>query len=304
MIRATCGDAMRGGAIAHWTTAIVAGLGPLLLILSCNGGVDVGRYVGLSADLVATARARLEPVAAKLPDLARRVELLPSGIPGAAEASASVRDNQAHLDRMRRFLAEVSPRVSSAAEAGSPIDADRALISAEQAFESMLVGLRIDIEASARQVAEVETRAKEVVAAVAGNDMATRLLGVINDRAHPLDKSVWLAVEGITFVARGAELDLAASKPSLDALVEILGAYPAVKLKLAGYTDNSGQPEANRRTSQARADAVRRYLIWAGVDADRLEAEGYGEAYPVCSANDTDECRARNGRLEVGVRAR
>jgi OmpA-OmpF porin, OOP family len=71
-----------------------------------------------------------------------------------------------------------------------------------------------------------------------------------------------------------------------------------VRLKIGGYTDNSGDATANVRLSQARADAVSHELVGMGVGAARLEAEGYGSQHPVAD-NATEEGRARNRRVAL-----
>ena len=52
--------------------------------------------------------------------------------------------------------------------------------------------------------------------------------------------------------------------------------------------------------SRSRADAVKAYLIQKGVDASRLETEGYGPDRPIAS-NSTEQDRAKNRRIEFKI---
>ena len=71
-------------------------------------------------------------------------------------------------------------------------------------------------------------------------------------------------------------------------------------VEIAGYTDNTGDAQANVTLSQQRADAVRNALIKAGVSPDMLVAKGYGSANPVAS-NDSPEGRLYNRRIEYRI---
>ena len=117
---------------------------------------------------------------------------------------------------------------------------------------------------------------------------------------RPVDKTTWFDFDRVTFASSSAELDPGASKAQLDNLKEILTAHPAVRLKIGGYTDSTGNEEANQQLSQARAEAVVAALVDRGVEADRLEAEGYGSQHPVAS-NATPEGRAQNRRMALRV---
>lgn len=69
---------------------------------------------------------------------------------------------------------------------------------------------------------------------------------------------------------------------------------------IKGHTDSRGADEMNRTLSQARAEAVRSYLISQGVGANQLKAVGKGESEPVAS-NDSPEGRANNRRVEMVI---
>jgi OOP family OmpA-OmpF porin len=84
----------------------------------------------------------------------------------------------------------------------------------------------------------------------------------------------------------------------LDEVATVLNQNPElVRVEIQGHTDNRGVPAANRALSQARADAVRDYLVKAGVAAERITARGYGDSRPLVP-NLTDKNRARNRRVE------
>ena len=124
------------------------------------------------------------------------------------------------------------------------------------------------------------------------------LLGFLEDK-KPVDKETWFNFDRTTFASGSAVLD-PSSEAQLNNLAEILKAYSNVKLKIGGYTDNSGDEATNAKLSQERADAVVASLTAKGIAADRLEAEGYGSENPVAS-NDTPEGKAQNRRMALRV---
>ncbi len=75
---------------------------------------------------------------------------------------------------------------------------------------------------------------------------------------------------------------------------------PALRVEIAGHTDNVGGEEYNLKLSQSRAEAVRDYLVKKGIASSRLTAVGYGYSQPV-ESNDTEIGRARNRRTEVRI---
>jgi photosynthetic reaction center cytochrome c subunit len=130
------------------------------------------------------------------------------------------------------------------------------------------------------------------------------LIAFIEDGSKPVDKTTWFDFDRLLFKTGSAELDSDKSQEQLTNIAEILKAYPKVELKVGGYTDNVGNPAANKKLSTDRAKNVAASLTKLGIAAKRLEAEGYGSDNPVCAANDTDECRAQNRRISVRVKAK
>lgn len=116
---------------------------------------------------------------------------------------------------------------------------------------------------------------------------------IVENKEIPI-KSTPIVLENVFFATASAELR-SESKVELDALYELLKTYPTVRILLSGHTDNVGSDADNQQLSQARARAVREYLIQAGIAADRLEAKGFGESQPRYT-NDTNEGRAGNRR--------
>lgn len=88
------------------------------------------------------------------------------------------------------------------------------------------------------------------------------------------------------------------SQKTVDQLVEMLRANPSLKVSIEGHTDNVGSPATNKSLSEARAKAVMKAVVAAGIDAARLSAKGWGQEKPVAD-NKTDEGKAKNRRVEV-----
>jgi len=93
------------------------------------------------------------------------------------------------------------------------------------------------------------------------------------------------------------------SDPTVSNLVAIMKCYPAMKVRLEGYTDSTGDPVANKQLSLNRANAISALLAQGGIDPSRISTDGWGDEKPIAS-NDTEEGRARNRRTELVVISR
>jgi outer membrane protein OmpA-like peptidoglycan-associated protein len=114
--------------------------------------------------------------------------------------------------------------------------------------------------------------------------------------------SVISTAQAIYFKTGSAELDRN-SDPLLKSVADIANRCPSARVEVTGHTDSVGGKEANRQLSASRARAVVAYLVQQGVPAARIESNGYGDTRPI-AANDNEEHRAKNRRIEFRVLAK
>jgi outer membrane protein OmpA-like peptidoglycan-associated protein len=116
--------------------------------------------------------------------------------------------------------------------------------------------------------------------------------------AEPTVGGYVVTLNGLRFRPNQAELQQ--NDPSLDRLAQVLNQYPDRSIRIEGFTDSTGPDELNQKLSEQRAEAVRQALVEKGVDASRIDVEGFGKEHPVAS-NDTAAGRQRNRRVEVVI---
>lgn len=105
--------------------------------------------------------------------------------------------------------------------------------------------------------------------------------------------------EAVLFAFGSADLRPDA-EPALQAAADLLRRHPDAAVEVAGHTDAVGPAEFNRALSQQRAAAVVAWLVAHGIPRSQLRPVGYGATRPV-AANDTDDERRRNRRVELTV---
>jgi outer membrane protein OmpA-like peptidoglycan-associated protein len=121
----------------------------------------------------------------------------------------------------------------------------------------------------------------------------------INLEAEPIESKI--AFKSLEFENGKADI-LESMHQDLDKLANFLIDHPKVNLNISGHTDSQGKEEANLRLSQARADAIKAYLIYQfKIASSRIEAHGYGSSKPIVEEQ-TDEDRKLNRRVEFEIR--
>jgi OOP family OmpA-OmpF porin len=155
------------------------------------------------------------------------------------------------------------------------------------------VSLRGDV-ASEAQRAQI---AGEIAAALDTSFTVNNGLRVAASEQGMLDAA--LADRIIEFESGKATL-ADSGKAILDQMSAVLLRLKDKKVEVIGHTDNAGSRAGNLSLSQARAEAVKAYIVGRGVNADMVAVSGEGPDRPVAD-NRTPEGRARNRRIEFKV---
>ena len=279
-----------GGLNAGSLTSLLASQIPHFT--SVPAGLTTALGIGRFEDLAAPARIVSEPV--------RRVE------PAAASAGSGILKWLLPLLALgvlffgiracRNTGTEIATNLPPASTVTEPVkEAAEAVKDAAVATAKSIYG--IDLGAWVKKMLPngIELNLPEL-------GVEQQLLAFITDASAAIDTDKWFSFDRLEFETGSAVLKPTAQE-QLKNVAEILKAYPNVKVKIGGYTDNTGDDAGNMKLSQERAANTMKELVNLGVAASRLEAEGYGEQFPVAS-NDTEEGRQRNRRIDVRVTAK
>ena len=206
------------------------------------------------------------------------------------------------LEAERARLDAEQARMMSAARAE---DADRAREEAEQAYsreeESARVANQAREEADAAKALAVssataaELSRREADLATEQADSLRRQLE--NLQLRQTESGVVVTLGDVLFESGQSALKQDAQS-SLVEVVDLLQSQPDHKIRIEGHTDSTGDPTANLKLSEQRANKVMESLVALGVDSVRIAAAGMGEDFPIAS-NDTEEGRSQNRRVDV-----
>jgi outer membrane protein OmpA-like peptidoglycan-associated protein len=100
----------------------------------------------------------------------------------------------------------------------------------------------------------------------------------------------------LLFAPYSHEIDTAAQR-WLEHFAHIVERFPSARVRIEAHTDSVGTWDDNMRLSERRAATAREKLLALGFPADRLEAIGFGEQYPL-APNRFNEGRMANRRVE------
>ncbi|MFN8589063.1 MAG: OmpA family protein [Candidatus Eisenbacteria bacterium] len=124
---------------------------------------------------------------------------------------------------------------------------------------------------------------------------------VVTERETELLDTGMIRLQGVNFETGKSDI-LPESFGILDDVGAILRKWPQLQVEVGGHTDSRGAAAANQVLSEARANAVRTYLLqkFPDIQGSQLTAKGYGETKPI-APNSGAANLAKNRRVEFVV---
>jgi outer membrane protein OmpA-like peptidoglycan-associated protein len=228
------------------------------------------------------------------------------------------REREAKIEADRRAHEEAEAQAKIAA-AEAQQQAAQAQAQADEDARRRAAAERAEADALAQQQQAAAQQAQAQAAAAAAQqaahqaeqqrqeainqkeEMRQRLLAQLNQVLQTRDTARGLIVSmpDVLFAFNQHTLKPEA-RERLARISGIVLAYPDLKLEIDGYTDAIGSDDYNQTLSDKRAEAVRDYLVNAGVSMNNVVARGLGKSDPVAD-NTTAAGRQLNRRVEMIV---
>lgn len=145
------------------------------------------------------------------------------------------------------------------------------------------------------QASEIELARREAELANEAAESMRRRLDYLELRET--DRGVVVTLGDVLFESGETNLQSEALT-QLGDVVKLVQGEPDKQIRIEGHTDSTGSASANMRISRLRAEAVRDALVDQGIDANRIQAVGMGEDFPIAS-NESAEGRRQNRRVDV-----
>lgn len=158
------------------------------------------------------------------------------------------------------------------------------------------------IAVTADQNYDLEIKAKGYIAIIepiSGIDIAEKGELIKDFQLTPLSVGETFRLDNIYFETSKFGL-LPESFPQLNQLVETLKQNPSLKIRVEGHTDGAGDFDKNLLLSKNRASSVKDYLVSKGIDANRIEIQGFGATRPASQGKSEQE-KQKNRRVEIAI---
>jgi outer membrane protein OmpA-like peptidoglycan-associated protein len=234
-----------------------------------------------------------------------------------AQRQADILARQQQLDTLRQSLeAEAAARaqrdkqeqeaIAAAQARRQQADAEAAALR-QQAENATQQAQAANVAAQQAQAAaqSAQTQLEETRRQLAQSDAETRRLRIQNELARIAStrseqRGLIVTLNGGILFDTGKTALKPGAKSTLSKIAKQLQTDPSLKISVEGHTDNVGSTATNQSLSEKRANAVRDYLVSAGISGDHITADGKGEGSPIAT-NKTAAGRQQNRRVELVI---
>lgn len=119
----------------------------------------------------------------------------------------------------------------------------------------------------------------------------------VNIELTPLMQNSMVRLNNVFFEFGKSDL-LDISKSEIIRLCKLMNVKPNLKIEIHGHTDNVGNPASNMKLSEARANAVKEFMLEEKVAKNRISIKYFGESEPL-KDNISVDGRKANRRVEI-----
>ena len=211
----------------------------------------------------------------------------------AASAAAQQSAIQARQAAEKAAAAEYSARTAAEGRQVAEGQATEARQQAEVAQQEKVAAVQTAEQAKA----EAERIRKRAEAEV--NRLESALGQIAETRRTALGLVMNLGSDHLKFEFNKADLSTS-DRELLSRVAGILVTAQDYTISVNGHTDDVGSEAYNKKLSERRAQAVRDYLVQAGLSPEILSVEGHGKSLPLVKGT-SDTARAKNRRVELGI---
>lgn len=286
------------------------GLLALTLAAGCAVSPEANRQLEEARAAYRLAAADQEVQLRAQPELHSAAAALAEAERLAQEGKASeLVEHNAYLAEQRARIAQRSAEARKAeADSAAVAEARRrhrleaeAAMAREQARRAEAARLEAEARAKALEQGRLQKEQQQSTAAAELAAEVKRLEAELADvRAKQTERGWVLTLKNeLLFDSAAATLKPGAHR-ALDNLAQFLRKYPDRDIAIEGFTDSTGSKEVNQRLSERRAAAVKDALVMRGIESRRIDARGYGPAFPIAS-NDSEIGRQLNRRVEIVI---
>ena len=258
--------------------------------IAFNQADNTARQGGSQKVITDYARRAVELASQPIRDTIRKNEAQ-----AAADAKAKQAAEKAALEQRASEAETESQRIARQLQ---EVESQRAAL----ARESKDLALERDKFAAQRDAVRTDLAKVDLEKATIQKErdrLAGMLKGALSSVAETNEtaRGVIVSLSGILFDVNQATLK-APAQLTVAKLAGIMMVFQNMNLSIDGYTDTTGSDAINTKLSNDRAKTVYDFLMAQGIDADRMNYQGFGPANPV-APNDTETNRAKNRRVEV-----